>query len=96
MARYGIAWGVLGAAEDCLDRARTYTMDRHQFGQPLAKRQLVQADLAQMLTDIAFMGQSTLQVGRLLDSNKYGQFWLWNHVTCFVCVSVQVCECGLP
>src|SRR5205085_11430075 len=51
-ARYGIAWGALGAAEDCLHRARQYTLDRQQFGRPLAANQLVQKKLADMATEI--------------------------------------------
>jgi glutaryl-CoA dehydrogenase len=66
-ARYGIAWGVLGAAEFCLETARQYTLDRPQFGRPLAKNQLVQKKLADMLTEIAIAQQACLQVGRLKD-----------------------------
>lgn len=51
-ARYGIAWGALGAAEACMDVARTYTMDRQQFGNPLARNQLIQMKLANMLTEV--------------------------------------------
>lgn len=66
-ARYGIAWGALGAAEDCMDRARTYTLDRKQFGRPLAANQLIQLKLANMLTDIALGLQSVLRLGRMKD-----------------------------
>jgi glutaryl-CoA dehydrogenase len=69
-ARFGIAWGALGAAEDCYARARQYTMDRQQFGKPLAANQLVQKKLADMLTEITLGLQSCLQVGRLKDSGQ--------------------------
>src|SRR6267154_664690 len=63
-ARYGISWGVLGAAEDCMHRARQYTLDRKQFGRPLAATQLVQKKLADMQTEIALGLQASLRVGR--------------------------------
>ena len=67
-ARYGIAWGTMGALEDCLARARTYALERTQFkGNPLAKYQLVQKKLADAHTDIAFGLAAALQVGRLKD-----------------------------
>ncbi len=66
-ARYGIAWGALGAAEDCYQRARTYVLDRNQFGRPLAANQLVQKKLADMLTDIALGLQGCLRLGRMKD-----------------------------
>ena len=66
-ARYGIAWGAMGAAEDCWHRARQYVLDRKQFGRPLAASQLVQKKLADMQTDIALGLQGALRVGRLLD-----------------------------
>ncbi|KAJ1667697.1 hypothetical protein EV178_001165 [Coemansia sp. RSA 1646] len=66
-ARFGIAWGVMGAAENCLDIARNYALDRKQFGVPLARFQLVQAKLAQAHTDIALGLQACLRVGRLQD-----------------------------
>lgn len=67
-ARYGIAWGVIGALEDCLDRARQYSLERKQFkGNPLAKYQLIQKKLADASTDIAYGLQACLQVGRLKD-----------------------------
>ncbi|MFG1421716.1 acyl-CoA dehydrogenase [Roseixanthobacter liquoris] len=69
-ARYGISWGVLGAAEDCLARARQYTLDRKQFGRPLAATQLVQKKLADMMTEIALGLQGSLRVGRLFDEGK--------------------------
>lgn len=69
-ARYGISWGVLGAAEDCWHRARQYTLDRHQFGRPLAQTQLVQKKLADMQTEITLGLQGSLRVGRLFDEGK--------------------------
>ncbi len=69
-ARYGISWGVMGAAEDCWHRARTYTLDRKQFGRPLAATQLVQKKLADMQTEIALGLQASLRVGRLFDEGK--------------------------
>jgi glutaryl-CoA dehydrogenase len=69
-ARYGIAWGTLGAAEDCWHRARQYTMDRQQFGRPLAQNQLIQKKLADMQTEITLGLQSVLRVGRLMDENR--------------------------
>ena len=69
-ARYGIAWGSLGAAEFCMEQARTYTLDRKQFGSPLAANQLIQKKLADMQTEIALGLQGSLRVGRLLDEGK--------------------------
>ncbi len=69
-ARYGIAWGALGAAEDCWHRARQYTMDRVQFGRPLAQNQLIQKKLADMQTEIAMGLQGCLRVGRLMDEGR--------------------------
>jgi len=69
-ARYGIGWGVMGAAEACLAAARQYTLDRHQFGRPLAANQLVQKKLADMSTDIAFGLQACLRAGRLFDEKR--------------------------
>ena len=69
-ARYGIAWGALGAAEDCWHRARQYTMDRVQFGRPLAQNQLIQKKLADMQTEITLGLQGCLRVGRLMDEGK--------------------------
>jgi len=66
-ARYGISWGVLGAAEDCFERARDYTMQRRQFNHPLAAKQLIQIKLVDMLSDITFGLQSAIRVGRLKD-----------------------------
>lgn len=68
-ARYGISWGVLGAAEDCYERARDYTMQRKQFSVPLASKQLIQIKLVDMLSDITFGLQNALRVGRLKDAN---------------------------
>jgi glutaryl-CoA dehydrogenase len=69
-ARYGIGWGALGAAEFCYEAARNYTMERKQFGKPLAANQLIQKKLADMMVDIAFGLQACLRVGRLMDENK--------------------------
>jgi glutaryl-CoA dehydrogenase len=69
-ARYGIAWGALGAAEFCWHAARQYTLDRPQFGRPLAANQIVQLKLANMMTEITLGLQSVLRVGRLLDEEK--------------------------
>jgi glutaryl-CoA dehydrogenase len=66
-ARYGISWGVLGAAEFCMQAARSYGLDRKQFGKPLAQTQLFQLKLANMLTEISLGMQASLRVGRLLD-----------------------------
>ena len=68
-ARYGISWGVLGAAEDCYMRAREYVLDRKQFNRPLAANQIVQFKLAEMLTEITLGTQASLRIGRLLDEN---------------------------
>lgn len=70
-ARYGISWGVLGAAEDCWLRARQYGLDRIQFGKPLAGTQLFQKKLADMQTEIALGLQGSLRVGRLMDEHKF-------------------------
>lgn len=67
-ARYGIAWGALGAAEFCWHAARQYTLDRKQFGRPLAANQLVQKKLADMMTEITLGLQGCLQLGRLFDN----------------------------
>ena len=69
-ARYGIAWGAMGAAEDCWTRARQYGLDRKQFGRPLAQTQLFQKKLADMQTEIALGLQAALRVGRLFDAGK--------------------------
>ncbi|KKW66819.1 acyl-CoA dehydrogenase [Lampropedia cohaerens] len=69
-ARYGIAWGALGAAEDCLAVARQYTLDRRQFGRPLAANQLIQKKLADALTEIHIGLQACLQVGRLKEAGR--------------------------
>ncbi len=69
-ARYGIAWGALGAAEFCWHAARQYTLDRQQFGRPLAANQLVQRKLADMQTEIALGLQGCLRLGRLKDEGK--------------------------
>jgi glutaryl-CoA dehydrogenase len=69
-ARYGIAWGAMGAAEFCWHAARTYTLERQQFGRPLAATQLVQKKLADMQTEIALGLQGCLRMGRLLDEGR--------------------------
>jgi glutaryl-CoA dehydrogenase len=69
-ARYGIAWGVLGAAESCWHLSRDYALDRHLFGRPLAATQLVQKKLADMQTEITLGLHSVLQLGRLMDKGK--------------------------
>ncbi len=69
-ARYGIAWGAMGAAEFCWQAARQYTLDRKQFGRPLAANQLIQLKLANMQTEIALGLQAALRVGRLLDDSQ--------------------------
>ena len=67
-ARYGICWGAMGAAEACFDAARTYTLERQQFGRPLAANQLIQKKLADMETEIALGLQAALRIGRMLDA----------------------------
>ncbi len=69
-ARYGIAWGALGAAEFCWQAAREYVMERKQFGRPLGANQLIQKKLADMQTEIALGLQSVLRVGRLMDESR--------------------------
>jgi glutaryl-CoA dehydrogenase len=69
-ARYGIAWGALGAAEFCWHAARQYTLDRPQFGRPLAANQIIQLKLANMMTEITLGLQGALRVGRLIDEDK--------------------------
>jgi glutaryl-CoA dehydrogenase len=69
-ARYGIAWGALGAAEFCWHAARNYTLERKQFGRPLAANQLVQLKLANMQTEIALGLQAALRLGRLMDEGR--------------------------
>jgi glutaryl-CoA dehydrogenase len=69
-ARYGIGWGSMGAAEACYAAARQYTLDRHQFGRPLASNQLVQLKLANMVTEITLGLQAALRVGRRLEEGK--------------------------
>ncbi|MFQ3184029.1 MAG: glutaryl-CoA dehydrogenase [Octadecabacter sp.] len=70
-ARYGISWGVMGAAEDCFHRARQYGLDRKQFDRPLAATQLYQKKLADMETEIALGLQAALRVGRLFDEERF-------------------------
>ncbi|WP_018405366.1 acyl-CoA dehydrogenase [Marinobacter gelidimuriae] len=70
-ARFGIAWGVMGTAEFCWHAARQYTLDRKQFGRPLAANQLIQKKLADMQTEITLGLQAALQVGRLMDSGNW-------------------------
>ena len=69
-ARYGIAWGAMGAAEFCWHAARQYTLDRPQFGRPLAANQIIQLKLANMMTEITLGLQGALRVGRLIDEDK--------------------------
>ena len=69
-ARFGIAWGAMGAAEFCWHAARQYTLDRKQFGKPLAANQLIQLKLANMQTEISLGLQAALRVGRLLDEGR--------------------------
>jgi len=69
-ARFGIAWGVMGAAEACWHAARTYTMERKQFGKPLAGNQLVQKKLADMQTEITLGLHAALRMGRLMDEGR--------------------------
>jgi glutaryl-CoA dehydrogenase len=71
MARYGIAWGVMGAAEFCWNASLEYSMERNQFGNPLASKQLIQIKLADMQTDIALGLEGCLRVGRLIDENSF-------------------------
>lgn len=68
-ARYGISWGVLGAAEDCYLRAREYCLDRKQFNRPLAANQIIQLKLTEMLSEITLGLQASLRIGRLLDED---------------------------
>jgi glutaryl-CoA dehydrogenase len=70
-ARYGIGWGALGAAEFCYEAARNYTMERRQFGRPLAANQLIQKKLADMMVDIALGLEACFRVGRLIDEDNY-------------------------
>ncbi|MDA8870518.1 acyl-CoA dehydrogenase [Rhizobiaceae bacterium] len=69
-ARYGISWGAMGAAEFCWHAARTYTLERQQFGRPLAQNQLIQKKLADMQTEISLGLQGSLRLGRLLDEHR--------------------------
>ena len=70
-ARYGIAWGVMGAAEDCFHRARQYQLDRNQFGRPLAANQIPQLKMANMQTEIALGLQAAITVGRAMDAGTW-------------------------
>ena len=69
-ARYGISWGAMGAAEDCWHMARQYTLDRTQYGKPLAANQLVQKKLADMQTEITLALQGCLRLGRMKDEGS--------------------------
>jgi len=80
-ARYGISWGAMGAAEDCWRRARDYTLERKQFGRPLAQTQLVQKKLADMQTEITLGLQASLRVGRLMDEGKMAAMASWASTT---------------
>jgi glutaryl-CoA dehydrogenase len=86
-ARYGIAWGALGAAEFCMKMARQYTLDRNQFDRPLAANQLIQKKLADMLQEISIGLQACLHVGRLKEKNMYvnSQILLINLYN-FICI----------
>jgi glutaryl-CoA dehydrogenase len=68
-ARYGIAWGVMGAAEDCYFRARQYCLDRIQFKKPLVSNQIIQMKLTEMLTEISLGLQGNIRIGRLMDDD---------------------------
>jgi glutaryl-CoA dehydrogenase len=68
-ARYGIAWGVMGAAEDCYFRARQYCLDRIQFNKPLVANQIIQMKLTDMLTEISLGIQANIRIGRLIDDD---------------------------
>jgi glutaryl-CoA dehydrogenase len=70
-ARYGISWGVMGALEDCVERSRSYALERHQFNKPLAAFQLVQKKLTDAHTEVALGLGASLQVGRLKDQGKW-------------------------
>ncbi len=70
-ARYGIGWGTLGAAESCFETARSYVMERQQFGRPLASNQLIQKKLTDMMVDISLGLQACLRVGRLIDEGNW-------------------------
>ena len=70
-ARYGIAWGAMGAAEFCWHAARTYTLERNQFGRPLAANQLIQKKLADMQTEIVLGVQGCIRMGRLFDEGSW-------------------------
>lgn len=70
-ARFGISWGVMGALEDCLHRARDYALERHQFKRPLASFQLVQKKLADVHTEISLGLLASLQVGRMKDKGEW-------------------------
>lgn len=77
-ARYGIAWGALGAAESCLHIARKYTLDRHQFKKPLAANQIIQKKMADMITEISLGLNGCLQAGRLKDQKMYNSCFILN------------------
>ena len=70
-ARYGIAWGVMGAAEFCWEKSLEYVLDRNQFNAPLASKQLIQKKLADMQTEISLGMQAALRVGRLIDEENF-------------------------
>lgn len=70
LARYGICWGAIGAAETCFETARAYTLERKQFGRPLAANQLIQRKLADMVTEIALGLEAALRIGRLLEAGR--------------------------
>jgi glutaryl-CoA dehydrogenase len=71
LARYSISWGVLGAAEDCLEKTLAYALERKQFGSSIASNQIIQQKFANMYTELALGYQGCMQVGRLLDMNHF-------------------------
>ena len=73
-ARFGIGWGTLGAAEFCLETARDYTVDRHQFKKPLASNQLIQKKLADIMTEVKEWGVAEFWVGYSRDASIYSFF----------------------
>ena len=81
--RFGIAWGVLGAAEFCLSVGRQYTMDRKQFGRPLAANQLIQKKMADALTEITLGLHSCLRLGRLKDDKQWSPAMVGRNSYCF-------------
>lgn len=99
-ARYGIAWGCIGAAESCLEISRQYTLDRKQFKRPLAANQLIQKKFADMITEIALALNGCLQAGRLKDRKKLLSLIKYHNIDCcnrtgkfqtdFICLHFQI------